>query len=123
MLLYIQVKKHPTLSQQHSGFESAVSHVLAWSQKYMRKRSVSMGAICCQTANIPFVYMQDECSFVSLRDVERAMLVFAYFFEKMEFLRDVIKSKQPEGVMKRIVGPPATTYQSVSFYMSLLMFI
>lgn len=27
--------------------------------------------------------MQDECSFVSLRDVERTMIVFEYFFEKM----------------------------------------
>ena len=27
--------------------------------------------------------MQDECSFVSLRDVDRAMMVFEYFYEKM----------------------------------------
>ena len=28
--------------------------------------------------------LQDECSFVSLRDVERAMIVFEYFYDKME---------------------------------------
>ena len=37
---------------------------------------------------------QDECSFVSLRDVERAMLVFTYFFDKMHLLRDAINEKQ-----------------------------
>ncbi len=28
--------------------------------------------------------MQNECSFVSLRDVKRAMIVFEYFYEKMD---------------------------------------
>ena len=37
---------------------------------------------------------QDECSFVSLRDVERAMLVFIYFIEKMDLLRDAIDKKE-----------------------------
>ena len=27
---------------------------------------------------------QNECSFVSLRDVERAMIVLEYFYEKMD---------------------------------------
>ncbi len=27
---------------------------------------------------------QNECSFVSLRDVERAMIVFEFFYEKMD---------------------------------------
>ena len=30
-----------------------------------------------------FFCFQNECSFVSLRDVERAMMVFKYFFDKM----------------------------------------
>ncbi len=38
--------------------------MLAWSQWFMKQR-------------------EDECSFVSLRDVERSMIVFEYFFEKM----------------------------------------
>ncbi len=29
------------------------------------------------------LFMQDECSFVSLRDVDRAMIVFEYFYDKM----------------------------------------
>ena len=43
---------------------------------------------CC------YICLQDECSFVSLRDVERAMLVFTYFFDKMPLLRDAINEKQ-----------------------------
>ncbi len=58
-----------------------VARVLAWSQWYMRQR-------------------EDECSFVSLRDVERAMIVFEYFFEKMAVLfRPLIDEKAAqEGV-------------------------
>ena len=29
------------------------------------------------------MFAQDECSFVSLRDVDRAMIVFKYFYDKM----------------------------------------
>jgi hypothetical protein len=39
--------------------------VLVWSQKYMRD-------------------MKNECSFVSLRDVERAMIVFEYMYDMMK---------------------------------------
>ena len=35
-------------------------------------------------------FLQDECSFVSLRDVERAMIVFKYFCTK---LPDIINSQ------------------------------
>lgn len=34
---------------------------------------------------------QDECSFVSLRDVERAMIVFEYFYEKIDEFRNADK--------------------------------
>lgn len=30
------------------------------------------------------IYMQNECSFVSLRDVERAMIVFEYMYDMMK---------------------------------------
>jgi len=60
----LQVKKHPVLQNQQPIIP-AVARVLAWSQWYMRNR-------------------EDECSFVSLRDVERAMIVFEYFHDKME---------------------------------------
>ena len=38
---------------------------------------------------------QDECSFVSLRDVERAMIVFRFFTEKfkMKFFAEHIACK------------------------------
>ncbi len=33
------------------------------------------------------MFMQDECSFVSLRDVERAMIVFEYMLQMMDVFR------------------------------------
>ena len=55
---------------------------------------------------------QDECSFVSLRDVERAMLVFVYFFEKMDLFRDAVnkKERKEKGVKhdKRRVSIPVS---------------
>ena len=33
--------------------------------------------------SLHFLDFQNECSFVSLRDVERAMIVFEYFISKM----------------------------------------
>ena len=44
-----------------------ISDVLAGAQNYMRER-------------------KDECSFVSLRDVERAMRVMLWFYSKLEFI-------------------------------------
>ena len=37
--------------------------------------------------------MQNECSFVSLRDVERAMIVFEYFYDKMAMFAPLINEK------------------------------
>ena len=36
------MKKHGELSQQHPAVIPAVARVLAWSQKYMRDRKVSV---------------------------------------------------------------------------------
>ena len=41
------------------------------------------------------MYIQDECSFVSLRDVERAMIVFEWFYENNEFFEKLLKD-EPE---------------------------
>ncbi|PFX17552.1 E3 ubiquitin-protein ligase RNF213, partial [Stylophora pistillata] len=49
----------------------AVAEVLAASQKYMRDQT-------------------DECSFVSLRDVERAMQVMVWFYEHMDTLGELM---------------------------------
>ncbi len=80
-IVFPQVMKHPQLSQQGNGVIDVVAGVLAWSQWYMRER-------------------KDECSFVSLRDVERAMVVFEYFFEKMGGLFGPLidEKAQKEGV-------------------------
>ncbi|XP_066499023.1 E3 ubiquitin-protein ligase rnf213-alpha [Hoplias malabaricus] len=56
--------------EKHSFFEhyiKIITDVLSASQKYMRTR-------------------QDECSFVSLRDVERCMQVFEWFYQNNEML-------------------------------------
>ena len=42
--------------------------------------------------------LQDECSFVSLRDVERAMIVFEYFCEKMPSFRQADRQKMDDQV-------------------------
>ena len=42
------------------------------------------------------LFKKDECSFVSLRDVERAMIVFKYFYEKMDIFAPLIDVKQQE---------------------------
>ena len=36
---------------------------------------------------------QDECSFVSLRDVERCMIVFEYFFEQKDLFAERMNEK------------------------------
>ena len=63
---------------------------------YERKR----GTMCSSSEecldNISYGDQQDECSFVSLRDVERAMLVFVYFFDKRDLLRDAINKKESD---------------------------
>ncbi|XP_049324067.1 E3 ubiquitin-protein ligase rnf213-alpha isoform X2 [Astyanax mexicanus] len=51
----------------HEDYIRTITDVLSASQKYMRTR-------------------KDECSFVSLRDVERCMQVFAWFYQNSEML-------------------------------------
>ena len=46
-------------------------------------------------------YMQDECSFVSLRDVERAIKVTSWFYKSMDFLESFILSYQGNPSNKR----------------------
>ena len=50
----------------------------------------------------------DECSFVSLRDVERAMIVFKYFFDQMTHFGPLIDQKaKDEGKPPGQVDPIA----------------
>ncbi len=52
---------------------------------------------CRHTCNINvYIPAQNECSFVSLRDVERAMIVFEYFYEKMDRVFAPLINKKAE---------------------------
>ena len=42
------------------------------------------------------MYFQDECSFVSLRDVERAMIVFQWFYEKDTTFQSLLNKEDRE---------------------------
>ena len=41
-------------------------------------------------------FIQDECSFVSLRDVERAMIVFEWFYNKKVLIENELKQQEKE---------------------------
>ena len=78
---------------------TAVSHVLAWCQKFMRDKEVSLIATGFRLFHV--VISQDECSFVSLRDVERAMIVFKFFISKFELFKDLIAAKAKNDVRSK----------------------
>ena len=46
---------------------------------------------------------QDECSFVSLRDVERAMIVFEYFYERMEIFAPLMEERAEKERRENVV--------------------
>ena len=39
-------------------------------------------------------FIQDECSFVSLRDVERAMIVFEWFYDKTKVIERELNKQE-----------------------------
>ena len=88
---------HNHCSQTHTVQEiEAVSCVLGWCQNYMRERKVCDTLInTYSSSHLLRAVSQDECSFVSLRDVERAMIVFRFFTEKfkMKFFTEHIACK------------------------------
>lgn len=59
--------------------EKAIARVLAECQNAMKQMKVC--TLCIISIMLLLYILQDECSFVSLRDVERALLIFVYFFE------------------------------------------
>lgn len=69
---------------------NAVSNVLSWCQSYMRKRKVLDYTTPVHVYMYVSILLKDECSFVSLRDVERAMIVFRYFCEKEEIFQELV---------------------------------
>ena len=89
---------HPSLCNESPAIIPAISKVLTKSQKFMRDQKV----ITLFIVNIHVIYIhvyipaQNECSFVSLRDVERAMIVFEYFYEKMDRVFAPLINKRAE---------------------------
>ena len=67
------------------GLVDVVTDILAECQTFMRRRN-------------------DECSFVSLRDVERAMRIMVWFYE----LRDVLDKCVEEQYRKRLANPDSS---------------
>ncbi|XP_028841461.1 LOW QUALITY PROTEIN: E3 ubiquitin-protein ligase rnf213-alpha-like [Denticeps clupeoides] len=67
--MYIQQIVQRVVESQsiQPGYTEVITNVLATSQRYMRTR-------------------KDECSFVSLRDVERCMQTFVWFYENCDML-------------------------------------
>ena len=92
----LQVHKNKRITNT-SGLIDAITILLAASQSFMRKQQVLTIFILFYVHYHLFVCMcvQDECSFVSLRDVERAMIVFEWFYENNEFFQQLLE-KLPE---------------------------
>ena len=55
-------------------------------QYYMRKTKVAMYLIGSYICKPFYVILQDECSFVSLRDIERAMIVMEWFHSVLDHI-------------------------------------
>ena len=50
-----------------------------------------------------YIYVQDECSFVSLRDVERAMIVFEWFYENNDFFVELLKHELGYNKVRKVL--------------------
>ena len=55
-----------------------------------------MVAVQAQSENNLFFLIKDECSFVSLRDVERAMQVMVWFYKHVDTLGRLMKKVTAE---------------------------
>lgn len=74
----IQVGKIQSLNDGLS-----VSDILMACQAYMRERKVHFTYSIYMHCNN---FLQDECSFVSLRDIERAMIVLEWFHSVLDHI-------------------------------------
>ena len=63
----------------------AVTHILMACQNYMREKKVAI-LKSLGVRDLRMVIFQDECSFVSLRDVERAMIVLKWFHSVLDHI-------------------------------------
>lgn len=81
-----QVSRHPELSTHLEIIKMPIARVLIHSQLYMRQREVHTCVLRGGCYMQCIIITQDECSFVSLRDVKRTMIVFEYMYSKMSIL-------------------------------------
>ena len=90
-----QIQKNAKLKSDPNcdHIKNCVSNVLAACQEYMRKREVSL-YICIVAFSLKCKILQDECSFVSLRDVERAMIVFEWFYDKTNVIEQELSKQE-----------------------------
>lgn len=51
------------------------------------------------------VFLKDECSFVSLRDVERTLCVMAWFYEHREPLFDYMRERAERDAQEDGIDP------------------
>ena len=63
----------------------AVTHTLMACQNYMREKTVLYNFLCYVLWRFTLNF-QDECSFVSLRDIERAMIVLKWFHSVLDHI-------------------------------------
>ena len=105
--LYIKqiVSRHVAIRQSIPNIHNlveVVTEVLAAAQSYMRKQD-------------------DECSFVSLRDVERAMIVMVWFYELHDQLEHRMSAKhdQYQGQLAANRQLPQLEYLTRSFILAL----
>ena len=98
--IVLQVYKNKVISRYTdvSGLVDAVTELLTASQLFMRTKQVFTNFVTMNICNYTHflcchLYMQDECSFVSLRDVERAMIVFEWFYENNKFFEQLLKDE------------------------------
>ena len=88
------VKKHSGLKSENPAIVTVITEVLAASQAYMReKKVIGIDSVLYLHGELVYSLIQDECSFVSLRDVERAMIVFEHFYEHIDDFRQADKNQ------------------------------
>ena len=100
LLVFLQIQRNRLLfhSPHFDKLINTIKDVLVAAQSFMRTKKVftNFTHACFYlhfSLSLNFVCVQDECSFVSLRDVERAMIVFEWFYENNDFFEHLLKDE------------------------------
>ena len=86
-IVHDHVKKHSGLRSENAAIVTVITGVLIASQAYMREKKVAGVNSIAYLLCIRVFFIKDVCSFVSLRDVERAMIIFEHFYEHIDDFR------------------------------------